>query len=287
VTKDGLRYREGAVAGEKIKLFFNELVRTDLGERSIEELPIPLTLIATDIGTGERVAMRDGNLTSAMRASMSVPGAIAPAVRNGRKLVDGGLVDNVPIQEVRERCGAEVVIAVNVARRSSGPEVTGLVSVVGQMVNLLTEQNVAKSLSLLGPGDIYLKPELGSITAADFTRQLEAASGEKGRAGARTRCGAAVGPVEYREWRARVRQDGDGAGDRRIRVAATRFVNPAEMRDGAARQPSTQALAEASCASTAAATCTTSTIRSCANATRRSSGSRRSRNHGGRTIASG
>jgi NTE family protein len=122
VTKDGLRYREGAVAGEKIKLFFNQLVRTDLGERSIEELPIPLTLIATDIGNGERVAMRDGNLTSAMRASMSVPGAIAPVVRDGRKLVDGGLVDNVPIQEVRDRCGAQVVIAdLNVGCRCSSP----------------------------------------------------------------------------------------------------------------------------------------------------------------------
>jgi NTE family protein len=89
-------------------------VRADLGEKNIEGLPIPLTLIASDIVTGERVAMRKGDLTSAMRASMSVPGAIAPVLRDGHKLVDGGLVDNVPIQEVRDRCKAEVVIAVNV-----------------------------------------------------------------------------------------------------------------------------------------------------------------------------
>ena len=235
VTKDGLRYREGAVAGEKIKLFFNELVRTDLGERSIEELPIPLTLIATDIGNGERVAMREGNLTSAMRASMSVPGAIAPVVRDGRKLVDGGLVDNVPIQEVRDRCGAQVVIAVNVGSLLMKPEeVSSVLSVVGQMVNLLTEQNVAKSLSLLGPGDIYMRPELGSITAADFNRQIEAAGiGRKAALAVADKLRAlSVSPEAYKAWRGRVRLE---PGPKppvidEVRVAETRFVNPAELR---------------------------------------------------------
>jgi NTE family protein len=65
-----------------------------------------VSIIATDIGNGERVVLRDGSLTQAMRASMSVPGLMAPLEYRGRKLVDGGLVDNVPIREVRERCGA-------------------------------------------------------------------------------------------------------------------------------------------------------------------------------------
>jgi len=235
VTKDGLRYREGAVAGEKIKLFFNALVRADLGERGIEELPVPLTLIATDIGTGERVAMREGNLTSAMRASMSVPGAIAPVVRDGRKLVDGGLVDNVPIQEVRDRCGAQVVIAVNVGSPLMKPEeVTGVLSVVGQMVNLLTEQNVAKSLSLLRPGDIYMRPELGDITAASFERQIEASViGRSAALAVADRLRAlSVSPEEYQAWRSAVRLE---PGPKppvvdEVRVAQTRFVHPGELR---------------------------------------------------------
>ncbi|HEX4943535.1 MAG TPA: patatin-like phospholipase family protein [Usitatibacteraceae bacterium] len=235
VTTRGLRYREGAVAGEKFKLFFNQLVRTDPGDRNIEELPLPLTLIATDIGTGERVALREGSLAGAMRASMSVPGVIAPVIREGHMLVDGGLVDNLPIQEVRERCGAEVVIAVNVGSPLLKPEeVTGVVSVVGQVVNLLTEQNVAKSLSLLKPGDIYLKPDLGDVTAADFTRQLDAAE-----AGRKAALGAAealrtlsVAPAAYREWRARVRLAPTQAPViDEIRVAATRFVNPRDLRE--------------------------------------------------------
>src|SRR5258705_258007 len=97
VSRKGLRFREGALAGEKLKLFFNRLVRTDLGDRSIEDLALPLAIIATDIGTGERVAIRKGNLTSAMRASMSVPGLMAPGPSDYAKLVDGGLTDNLPI----------------------------------------------------------------------------------------------------------------------------------------------------------------------------------------------
>jgi NTE family protein len=219
VSKEGLRYREGAVAGEKIKLFFNSLVRSDLGERSIEELKLPLTLIATDIGTGERVAMRTGSLTTAMRASMSVPGAMAPVLREGHKLVDGGLVDNVPIQEVRERCGAEVVIAVNVGSPMLKPEeVSGILSVVGQMVNLLTEQNVSRSLALLGPNDIYMRPELGTITAASFDgRWRRRKSAAPRHSPSRTSC-AILGDAHGVHRVARARAAGhrtDAAEDRR------------------------------------------------------------------------
>ena len=234
MSREGLRYREGAVAGTKIKLFFNELVHADLGARNIEDLPLPLTLLATDIGSGERVAMRSGDLTTAMRASMSVPGAVAPVLREGRKLVDGGLVDNVPVQEVRDRCGAEVVIAVNVGSPLTKPEdVTGIFSVVGQMVNLLTEQNVSRSLALLKPTDIYMRPELGTITAASFDRQMEAAD-----IGHRTALAQAqklrrlsLPPAEYEAWRKRLR----GATPPQrvvdaIEIGETRFVNRETVR---------------------------------------------------------
>jgi NTE family protein len=236
VSREGLRYREGAVAGTKIKLFFNELVHADVGARSIEELPLPLTLIATDIGSGERVAMRTGDLTTAMRASMSVPGAVAPVLREGRKLVDGGLVDNVPIQEVRDRCGADVVIAVNVGSPLTKPEdVTGIISVVGQMVNLLTEQNVSRSLALLKPTDIYMRPELGDITAGSFERQMEAA--EIGRKTALAQADnlrrLSAPPAEYAAWQRRLRE-ARPAQQRQvideIEVGETRFVNRETVR---------------------------------------------------------
>jgi NTE family protein len=147
VSTNGVRYQTGVVAGQKIKLFINQLVRVNQGERTIEELPLPLSIIATDIGTGERVVMRDGSLSMAMRASMSVPGLLAPLDYRGRKLVDGGLVDNLPIGEVRERCGVDVVIAVNVGSPLlKAEEVGSLLTVSAQMVNILTEQNVTPAI---------------------------------------------------------------------------------------------------------------------------------------------
>ncbi len=240
VSGKGLRFREGAFAAEKLKLFFNEVVRADLGERDIEELALPLTLIATDIGSGERVAIRTGSLTSAMRASMSVPGVITPVVRDGRKLVDGGLVDNVPISEVKERCNADVVIAVNVGTPMMKPEeVTGVVSVVGQMVNLLAEQNVLQSLKLLRDVDIYIRPELGNVGPTDFTRQLESA--RLGREAAlqvvdRLKALSLPGPA-YRVWRSAARLALPPAAPviDDIEVAGTRFLNPRSVR-GSLRQ---------------------------------------------------
>jgi NTE family protein len=166
----------GVVSAQKIKLFFNRLVRADAGERRIEALPLPVSIVATDIGTGARVVLREGSLTQAMRASMSVPGLMAPLEIDGRRLVDGGLTDNLPVREVRERCGAEVVIAVNVGSTPLKPdEVKGLLTVSAQVIALLTEQNVQATLATLTPRDIVIQPDLGTITAGDFERHADAA----------------------------------------------------------------------------------------------------------------
>ena len=203
VGADGVRYQSAVVAGQKIKLFFNQLVRANQGERNIEDLPLPLSIIATDIGNGERVVFRDGPLTQAMRASMSVPGLLAPVDHQGRKLVDGGLVDNVPISEVRERCQADVVIAVNVGSPLLKPdEVGSLLTVSAQMVNILTEQNVSRSLANLRQGDIYIQPDLNGISASDFARSAETA--DRGRAAAEAMvsqlAALSVDEVRYAAW---------------------------------------------------------------------------------------
>jgi len=96
ITDKGVEPVAGVVAGQKIKLFFNHLVGDDTGLRTIESLRLPVSVIATDIGTGERVVLREGSLSAAMRASMSVPGLMAPVQIGSHYLVDGGLVDNVP-----------------------------------------------------------------------------------------------------------------------------------------------------------------------------------------------
>lgn len=165
----------GFLLGQKIKLFLNKMVHADSGETEIERLPLPLALIASDIGTGERVVYRDGSLSEAMRASMSVPGLIAPAHYRQRRLVDGGLVDNLPIGEVRSLCNAQVVIAVDVGTLPlPGDQVTGMLGVAAQVITLLTQQNVTASLASLRPGDIYIKPQLDGISSGAFERYADA-----------------------------------------------------------------------------------------------------------------
>lgn len=203
VTADGVRYQSSVVAGQKIKLFFNQLVRANQGERSIEDLPLPLSIIATDIGTGEKVVFANGPLTTAMRASMAVPGLIAPVDHLGSKLVDGGLVDNVPVEEVRKRCGAELIIAVDVGSPLlKAEEVGSLISVSAQMIGILTAQNVARSLATLGAADVLIRPDLEGIGPGDFSSHAEAA--DRGRAAAEALANRlamlSVSPAYYAEW---------------------------------------------------------------------------------------
>lgn len=207
VTPKGLRYAPGVVSGQKIKAFFNELVHDDRGERLIQNLPIPIALIATDIVSGDRVVMREGSLSQAMRASMSVPGLMAPVERNGAKLVDGGLVDNVPIDVARQLCQADIVIVVNVGSPLlKADQIGSLVSVSAQMVNILTEQNVRQSLALLKPTDIYIQPDLTGITSGDF--KLSAKTAQRGHEAALKVAdqlkALAVSETQYASWQGRI-----------------------------------------------------------------------------------
>ena len=176
LTERGAQLTPGVIAGEKIKLFFNQLVGDHQGQRQIEDLPLPLAIVATDIGTGERVVLDKGSLTHAMRASMSVPGLMAPVEHQNTKLVDGGLVDNLPVEVGRQLCRAERVIAINVGSPlRPAEEVGSLLSVTGQMIGILTQQNVARSLASLTGRDLYIAPELGNFKATDFKRYALAA----------------------------------------------------------------------------------------------------------------
>ena len=233
VNSKGVAYQGGVVAGQKIKLFFNRLVNSDLGERDIESLPLPLSILATDIGTGERVVLREGSLTKAMRASMSVPGLMAPVDHQGRKLVDGGLVDNLPIDEARERCQADVVIVVNVGSPlMRAEEVGSLLTVSVQMVNILTEQNVSRSLARLKPTDIYIKPDLSGITAGDFQRSSETA--DRGKAATELLADRlkafSVSEESYSAWVSKmnyIRPEPPVVDE--IEIAGTKSVNPAAI----------------------------------------------------------
>ena len=100
--------RSGLVEGEKISGYLREV----LSDPMIENLPVPFAAVATDLKTGKEVWLREGSLIDAVRASMSLPGIFTPFGRNGQWLVDGGLVNPVPVSLCRSM-GADIVVAVN------------------------------------------------------------------------------------------------------------------------------------------------------------------------------
>lgn len=102
--------KSGLIDGKKVALF----VQNNLRKTNIEELPIPFCAVSTDLDTGDEVVIREGDIIEAVRASISIPGIFTPVRNNGKILVDGGLVNPVPVSVVR-KMGASFVIAVDLS----------------------------------------------------------------------------------------------------------------------------------------------------------------------------
>ena len=158
---------KGVVSGVQLETVLRELARVQ-GYHDFDKLPIPYRAVATDLVTGKAVVFDEGELANVMRASMSVPGAVAPAEYNGMILVDGMLTSNLPVEAARAM-GADIVIAVNVGTPLlKREELNSILGVAGQMLSILTEQNVQASLAKLKPTDILISPELGDFSTGDF-----------------------------------------------------------------------------------------------------------------------
>ena len=195
---------KGFISGIQLETVLRALAKAG-GYRKFDELGIPFRAVATDLVTGRTVVFADGELANVMRASMSVPGAIAPAEFDGKILVDGGLTDNLPV-DVARAMGADVVIAVNLGTPLAPREqLNSILGVSGQVINILTEQNVQRSLASLQPTDVLILPELGDFSAGDFDHLPETVP--IGEAAARKvadrLAGLSLPPAEYAALRSR------------------------------------------------------------------------------------
>ena len=158
---------KGFVSGVQLETVLRQLSKAK-GFHHFDDLPIPFRAVATDLVTGKVEIFRDGELANVMRASMSVPVAVAPVEISGKLLVDGMLTQNLPV-ETGLLMGADIIIAVNVGTPLlKREELTGILGVSGQVLSILTEQNVQTSLALLKPTDILISPELGDFSTGDF-----------------------------------------------------------------------------------------------------------------------
>jgi len=166
--------QKGIVSGVNIESFLRYLTQQSGSVADFRKLPVPFRAVATDIGTGEAVILDHGSLSQAMRASMAIPGAMAPVEIDGRLLVDGGIANNLPIDVARKVCG-EVIIAVNISTPPlEREEITSALSIVGQLINFLGKERVDKQLTSLGKRDVLIQPELGNISSGSFERMSEA-----------------------------------------------------------------------------------------------------------------
>ncbi len=180
VKDGGIRLPKGLVKDQKVNVLFEVLMLHTAGIDDFDKLPIPFRAVATDLETGEIVVLKEGRLADAARASMSVPGAFPPIELNGRILIDGGIVRNVPVDIVRHM-GADIVICVDVGKPlKTRKDLENPLAIMNQMIDIMMKKNVNKQVDTLGSNDIYIHPKLGELGSGDFDKAIEIAMiGEK------------------------------------------------------------------------------------------------------------
>ncbi|WP_417456637.1 patatin-like phospholipase family protein [Kordiimonas sp.] len=168
VGEKGLALPQGLVRGNQLRLMLRRYLSRVAHVQNFDELPIPFRAVATDLETGGEVVMGSGDIASAVLASMAVPGLFPPVDREGHMLVDGGLVNNMPVTVAKEM-GADIIILVDIGTpMAEREEITSFPKVFGQLLSILTLKNRQAQLDELTDRDILLKPDLETIRLTDF-----------------------------------------------------------------------------------------------------------------------
>ncbi len=223
VDSSGLKIPRGLIQGQNMLVFLRRLSKDYALVKNFDDFPVPFRAVATDIETGESVAIGSGDLSRAVRASIGIPALLAPAEIDGRWLVDGGLFANVPV-DAAHSMGAEVVIAVDVGFPTrTREELASAIEIADQTVTLMMRKGTVEQLKKLGEGDVIIVPELGNTSSAAFDSAIELMEigYQAGRAMADSLARYSLGPDEYA---AHLKARG-----KRIRVASVPVVKDIEV----------------------------------------------------------
>ena len=196
---------KGFIQGQKLQETLRQLTLPFSNSTDFDLLPTPFRAVATDLETGTAVLMDKGDLSIAMRASMSAPGVFAPVELNGRLLVDGGLAENLPVNVARAM-HADVLIVSDVSfPLQPRADLNSALSISNQMLAILVRKDSDRQRASLGPQDILIEPNLGSATSTDFASPGAVIThGEDAAREAIPKLSAyAVGDAAYREYLAR------------------------------------------------------------------------------------
>jgi len=167
-----LKMPSGVAAGQKFNNLMQSATLRAVGVTDFDKLPIPYRAVATDLKTAEKVVLSIGNLATVMRASMAVPGAFTPVELDGRQLVDGGLVDNIPVGVAREM-GADIVIAVDVGaseEKDSREKLGSLSGILGRTYQLMRRPHQVEALK---DANVVITPDLTGFGPGQFHRVAE------------------------------------------------------------------------------------------------------------------
>ncbi|KAF1067039.1 MAG: putative NTE family protein [Pseudomonas citronellolis] len=160
----------GAIQGQNLSMLLESLLVHTSDIRDFNKLAIPFRAVATDISTGEKVVFDHGHLPQAIRASMSIPAVFAPVEVDGKLLVDGGMVDNIPV-DIARQMGVDVVIVVDIGNPLlERKQLTTVVDMLNQSVTLMTRKNSEAQLAALTRNDILIQPPLSGYSSTDFGR---------------------------------------------------------------------------------------------------------------------
>ncbi len=162
-------FTRGALRGEALAKYVN----TQVGQKPIEAMTIPLGIVATDLNSGNEVLFQRGDTGTAVRASSAVPAVFQPVKVGSREYVDGGLVSPVPVRAAR-KMGAELVIAVDI---SSPPEASAASGTLEILLQTFTIMGKSINTFELKDADLVIRPNLTGISSADFgarRRSIEA-----------------------------------------------------------------------------------------------------------------
>ena len=165
-------FSRGMLRGEALGRYVN----SQLNGAKIEDLKIPLGIVATDLQTGDGILFRRGDIATAVRASSAVPSVFEPVRIGNKDYVDGGLVSPVPVRYARQM-GAEIVIAVDISSRPEDAKTTDMLKVLLQTFSIM-----GKSISQLemAQAEVVVRPALPDVGSAEFTARKK--SIEAGRA---------------------------------------------------------------------------------------------------------
>lgn len=240
--RDGeVRVPTGTLSSRGLEALLRRLTLPVRNVRQFDQLPTPFRAVATDMENGRERVLAEGDLALALRSSMSVPGVFAPVEWEDRILGDGGLVNNLPVDVAREM-GATRLIAVNVGTPVGGREtLNSLIGLTAQMINILTEQNVQRSIASMSAGeDLLITPQLGKLTSGDFdkVKALIRAGEEAAEALLPQLRAYAVDDKTYADWQiARIGTKAPGVFITAVKLEGSDNTNPERFRSQLESKP--------------------------------------------------